>query len=106
MAAPITSRSAVRLDMVQPSPQRAHQMPYAPAVRIVGACDLMFISGATPSPLYHKHPHIEADHNHPHDIRDQTRLAMENIKLVLDEVGASWRDVVKVTKYLTDISDF
>src|SRR5205814_1674692 len=36
----------------------------------------------------------------------QTRLAMENIKLVLDEVGANWRDVVKVTKYLTDMSDF
>ena len=62
--------------------------------------------GATPSPLYHKHPHIEAEHIHPHDIRDQTRLAMENIKLVLDEVGANWRDVVKVTKYLTDMSDF
>src|SRR5437870_3428341 len=56
-----TSRPAAapRLDVVQPSPQRAHEMPYAPAVRIVGACDLMFISGATASPLYHRHPHVE-----------------------------------------------
>src|SRR5437879_2140341 len=105
MAAPITSRSAVRLDMVQPSPQRAHEMPYAPAVRIVGACDLMFISGATPSPLYHKHPHVDAEHVHPHDIGEQTRRAMEAVKLILDHTGASWRDVVKVTKYLTDIRD-
>ena len=106
MAATTKPASAVRLDVVQPSPQRAHEMPYAPAVRIVGACDLMFVSGATPSPLYHQHPHVDAEHTHPHDIREQTRRAMENIKLVLDDVGAGWRDVVKVTKYLTDMSDF
>jgi hypothetical protein len=41
------------LEPVHPRPEEAHKMPYAPAVRIVGACNLMFISGATPSPLYH-----------------------------------------------------
>ena len=81
-------------------------MPYAPAVTITGAADLMFVSGATPSPLYHDHPHIESQHDHVCDIREQTRLAMENIKLVLDTAGAGWRDVVKVTKYMTDIRDF
>ena len=94
------------LAVVQPDPAQAHRMPYAPAVTITGAADLMFVSGATPSPLYHDHPHIESQHNHVCDIREQTRLAMENIKLVLDTVGASWRDVVKVTKYMTDIRDF
>ena len=78
----------VELEPVHPKPEEAAHMPYAPAVRIVGACDLMFISGATPSPLYHRHPHVDAEHVHPHDI------------------GASFRDVVKVTKYLTDIRDF
>src|SRR5664279_5545782 len=42
-----------RLEPVHPKPEEAHTMPYAPAVHIVGACDLMFLSGATPSPLYH-----------------------------------------------------
>ena len=37
---------------------------------------------------------------------EQTRRAMDSIKLILDHVGASFRDVVKVTKYLTDIRDF
>ena len=64
------------------------------------------MSGATPSPLYHDHPHIESQHDHVCDIREQTRLAMEYIKLVLDNDGASWRDVVKVTKYMTDFRDF
>ena len=47
-------------------------MPYAPAVHIVGACDLMFLSGATSSPLYHKHPHVDAEHVQPHSIVEQT----------------------------------
>src|SRR5437879_497771 len=33
-------------------------MPYAPAIRIESPCGLLFISGATPSPLYHKRPHV------------------------------------------------
>ena len=94
-----------RLEPVHPKPEEAHTMPYAPAVRIVGACDLMFLSGATASPLYHKHPHVDAEHVHPHSIEEQTERAMAAIKLVLDETGASWRDVIKVTKYLTDFRD-
>ncbi len=81
-------------------------MPYAPAIHVVGASDLMFVSGATPSPLYHEHPHVDAEHDHPTPIEDQVNLAMANIKLVLDAKGATWRDVVKITKYLTDMRDF
>jgi len=98
-------QQSFRLEPVHPKPEEAHTMPYAPAVRIIGACDLMFLSGATPSPLYHKHPHVDAEHVHPHSIEEQTKRAMDAIKSILDEVGASWRDVVKVTKYLTDFRD-
>ena len=94
-----------KLEPVHPKPEEAHTMPYAPAVHIVGACDLMFLSGATPSPLYHKHPHVDAEHVHPHSIEEQTTRAMEAIKSILDHTGASWRDVVKVTKYLTDFRE-
>jgi enamine deaminase RidA (YjgF/YER057c/UK114 family) len=100
-----TAARGYRLDVIHPDPSQAHKMPYAPAVHIVGACDLMFISGATASTLYHHHPHRDEEHIHPHAIEDQTRNAMEAIKSILDEVGATWRDVVKVTKYLTDIRD-
>src|SRR5262249_12384081 len=98
-------RATFALEAVHPKPEEAHRMPYAPAVRIIGACDLMFISGATASPLYHDHPHRDDEHVHPHAIEEQTRNAMEAIKSILDRVGASWEDVVKVTKYLTDIRD-
>ena len=75
-----------KLEPVHPKPEQAHTMPYAPAVHIVGACDLMFLSGATPSPLYHKHPHVEAEHVHPHSIEEQTTRAMEAIKSILDRM--------------------
>jgi len=94
-----------RLDSVHPKPEEAHTMPYAPAIHIVGACDLMFVSGATSSPLYHKHPHVDEEHVQPHAIEVQTERAMASIKSILDHVGASWRDVVKITKYLTDFRD-
>jgi 2-iminobutanoate/2-iminopropanoate deaminase len=98
-------QSSFKLEPVHPKPEEAHTMPYAPAVRIVGACDLMFLSGATSSPLYHKHPHVEEEHVQPHSIVEQTTRAMEAIKSILDETGAGWRDVIKITKYLTDFRD-
>jgi 2-iminobutanoate/2-iminopropanoate deaminase len=105
MTAIAGSSTTTHLAAIHPKPEEAEHMPYAPAVRIVGACNLMFISGATSSPLYHRHPHVNEEHVHPHDIAEQTRRAMEAIKLILDNAGASFRDVVKVTKYLTDIRD-
>ncbi len=102
----MTNAGPVQLELVQPDPAQAHKMPYAPAVHIVGAADLMFVSGATPSPLYHNHPHVTAEHDHPCDIAEQVHRAMANVKLVLDHKGALWRDVVKITKYLTDMRDF
>ena len=93
------------LGEIQTVPERIKDMPYAPAIRVESPGDMLFISGATPSPLYHKHPHELHEHNHPVGIADQTRLAMENIKTILDHQGLAWTDVVKVTKYLTDMRD-
>ena len=80
-------------------------MPYAPAVRVEGPADILFISGSTASPLYHQHPHVPDEHRHPIDIESQTRRAMEGIRMVLDHEGLTWRHVVKVTKYMTDMRD-
>jgi enamine deaminase RidA (YjgF/YER057c/UK114 family) len=101
----LMSTNAYTVETIQPNPARAKDMPYAPAVRIVGACDLMFVSGVTPSPLYHFHPHVDEEHVHPNGIGEQVDRAMTAAKEVLDSVGATWTDVVKITKYLTDIRD-
>jgi 2-iminobutanoate/2-iminopropanoate deaminase len=90
---------------IHTEPERVADMPYAPAIRIESPGDLLFISGATSSPLYHKHPHVSEEHNHPLSIRDQTRNALATIKSILDDQGLHWTDIVKMTKYLTDMRD-
>jgi 2-aminomuconate deaminase len=100
-----TSPTNPGLKEIQTMPERHVDMPYAPAIRVESPGDMLFISGATPSPLYHKHPHVLDEHDHPNRIEDQTRRAMETIKTILDHEGLTWTDIVKVTKYLTDIRD-
>ena len=95
----------VEISEVHPKPEEAENMPYAPAVHVSGACELLFIAGATASPLYHQHPHVPEEHILPVDIKDQTRRALENIKMVLDAKGLTWRNVVKITKYMTDMRE-
>jgi enamine deaminase RidA (YjgF/YER057c/UK114 family) len=95
----------LNIQEVHPQPDRAAEMPYAPAIEVIGAGQIVFISGATASPLYHQHPHVEEEHVLPDDIEEQTRRAMDTIKMVLDTKDLSWHNVAKVTKYLTDIRE-
>jgi enamine deaminase RidA (YjgF/YER057c/UK114 family) len=105
MNAAADTKKPYTLSQVHPKPEEAWKMPYAPAIRVSGECDLVFLSGATASPLYHHHPHQDHEHVHPHSIEQQTKNAMDAIKLILDDLGASWRDVIKITKYLTDFRE-
>src|ERR1700748_3469754 len=84
---------------IQTEPERRVDMPYAPAMRVESPCGLLFISGATPSPLYHKHPHVIAEHNHPNGIEDQTRRAMETIKTILEHEGLPGPVFARCRKY-------
>jgi len=58
--------------------------------------DLVFVSGCVG---------IDADGNIAADVATQARQALQNIRRVLAEAGASLADVCKVTVYLTDIDD-
>jgi 2-iminobutanoate/2-iminopropanoate deaminase len=42
----------------------------------------------------------------PTDIVDQTRLIMDNIGAMLDDLGLRYADIVKTTVFLSDIGDF
>jgi 2-iminobutanoate/2-iminopropanoate deaminase len=92
------------LEPIHPRPPQ-HAMPFVPGIKVRNCGTLVFLSGATASPLYHKHPHDPAEITPPDDIREQTRRVMENLKLVLDASGGTFRDVVKVTKFLTRMEE-
>ena len=95
----------MKLNSIHPDPSQADKLPYSPSVYIQGGGDLLFISGSTAIPLYHSHPHVHEEHILPDDIREQTRRAMDDIKLSLDACNIDWNNVVKVTKYLTDMRE-
>ena len=40
------------------------------------------------------------------DIVAQTERVMKNLEAILSEAGATWKDVLKTTVYLQDLSDF
>jgi 2-iminobutanoate/2-iminopropanoate deaminase len=70
--------------------------PYSQAVR---SGDLLFLSGQIPlDPATGSL--VEGD------IAAQTRRVLDNLGRVLEAAGASFRDVVKTTIYLTDLGDF
>ena len=70
---------------------------YSPGVR---AGDLVFVSGQVP-----RDPRtgelVGGD-----DVTAQTRQALANVRGVLEAAGASLRDVVAVTVWLTDVDDW
>lgn len=100
-----TDQTPAGIAQVQLEPERAHWLPYAPAIEVTTPGSLLFLSGATALPLYHEHPHVPERTRLPDDIRAQTHAVMGNIKRVLDDRGLTWRHVVKITEYLTDIRD-
>jgi len=80
-----------------------YAMPFVPAMLVEGA-RYLFVAGCGPVPLYHKHPHdpdLERS-SFQGGIREQTTRTFENIKLVLDSVGADFRHVVRVLIFITD----
>lgn len=95
----------MKIEPIHPDPTQADKLPYSPAIRVRGGSDILFVSGSTALPLYHSHPHIHEEHVLPDDIREQTRRAMDDIKLSLDKCNLTWRNVVKITKFLTDIRE-
>lgn len=70
--------------------------PYSPAVR---AGPFVFVSGQTPRDL-------ATGELVGNDIATQTRQTLSNVQRMLTAAGASVRDVVSVTVYLTNVDDW
>ncbi len=79
-------------------------MPYAPAL-LVRRGNLVFLSGVTAAPVYHSHPHRDEEFDLPPGMREQSVLAMENLKKTLEAAGCSLGDLVSATRYLTDVRE-
>jgi len=72
------------------------------------ASDFLFVSGTSsrrPDDTF-EGVTVDEQGNTQLDIRAQTRAVIENIKDILDSVGAGLDDVVDVTSFLVNMQDF
>ncbi len=71
--------------------------------------DLLFLSGIGPRVRGSKAiPGVTLDEARnvvSYDIETQCRAVFENVRLVLEDAGASWDDIVDVTVFLTDMKN-
>ena len=72
--------------------------------------NLLFLSGIGPRVRGSKEiPGVTLEANgsiKSYDIEAQCRAVFENVRLVLEDAGASWNDIVDVTVFLTNMDDF
>jgi 2-aminomuconate deaminase len=70
--------------------------------------DLLFLSGIGPRSRGSKEiPGVTMDAAGKvigHDIEKQCHAVFENVRLVLEDAGATWADIVDVTVFLTDMA--
>jgi 2-iminobutanoate/2-iminopropanoate deaminase len=87
-----------RIDFDDPD---EYNMPFAPAIRVG---NVIYCAGTTAGTVYHHHPHRDDEfQNIPQDASGQARATMENLRRALEAAGATFADVVAVTRYLTDM---
>jgi len=67
--------------------------------RSVVAGDFVFLSGSSGRTL--ETGEVSSD-----DVRDQTRVAMDKIRLALEEAGTAMENIVKVLIYFKDMKDY
>ncbi len=77
------------IERLSPPGAPAPRGPYSPIVKAGG---FVFLAGQVPG--------------NPGDIQDETRQVLTNIKSMLEGVGSSMADVVKVGVYLANSADF
>jgi 2-iminobutanoate/2-iminopropanoate deaminase len=84
------------IERLSPPGIPAPRGPYSPAVR---AGDFIFVSGQVPVD-----PATNQISNG--DIKHETRIVLNNVRLVLEGAGATLADVVRVGVYIGDRKDF
>ncbi len=73
----------VKVEEVHPQPERAHEMPSAPAIEVVGASQILFLSGATPGGHGDAGDTAETEHVLP----DDNNLSSPGARIELDMIA-------------------
>jgi enamine deaminase RidA (YjgF/YER057c/UK114 family) len=78
-------------------------LPYTPAIKVHSG-KTVWIAGVTAAPVYHSHPHIQAEFDHiPDDAAAQAEMTMENLQKVLRAAGGEVSDIVQLFRFIVDM---
>lgn len=78
-------------------------MPYAPAIKVHSG-KTVWIAGVTAAPVYHSHPHIQAEFDHiPSDAAQQAEMTMESLQKILRAAGGELTDIVQLFRFIVDM---
>src|SRR6266404_6511236 len=97
----MTARAQASIESSR-APEPVGAFPHAKRVG-----NLLFLSGIGPRVRGSKEiPGVTLDvtgHIVSYDIEAQCRAVFENVRLVLEDVGATWQDIIDVTVFLTNM---
>ncbi len=82
--------------------ETAARLPLVPAVRIESGATLLYISGVLAAPDGFDDDGAPLP---PPDIVEETHRVLSDIGRQLEEAGATFEDVVRVQKFLTDLDE-
>lgn len=78
-------------------------MPYTPAIKVHSG-KTVWIAGVTAAPVYHSHPHIQAEFDHiPDDAAQQAAMTMESLQKILRAAGGELTDIVQLFRFIVDM---
>ena len=95
----------MRITAIHPEePKPEHNMPFVLAFAVEGGRTI-WLAGAGPIPIYHKHPHdpVEEAEWMAGGFAAQCEKAFRNIETVLKASGGDLSNIVKLTIYMTEI---
>lgn len=82
-----------------------YNMPYTPAIKVHSGATV-YVAGVTAAPVYHHHPHIKSDFEFiPADAEEQTRMAMLNLRKVLQAAGGDLHDIVQLFRFIRNLEE-
>lgn len=82
-----------------------YNMPYTPAIKVHSGATV-YVAGVTAAPVYHHHPHLKSDFDSiPVDAGEQTRMAMLNLRKVLQAAGGDLTDIVQLFRFIRNLEE-
>ncbi len=82
-----------------------YNMPYTPAIKVRSGF-IVYVAGVTAAPVYHHHPHIKSEFDFiPPDAGEQTRMAMQNLRKVLQAAGGDLANIVQLFRFIQNLEE-